>query len=339
VSSKNALGLVSDERGLCLRALGLWLDPLRPAPAAFVSHAHALTGCGSGRVLASPETIALARGLGIAVPEAVTIEWNERIEWPIDPHFGGGTASLSIAPAGHLLGAAQLIVDHPRGRFVYAGDWSAQRDATHAQGEVVTCDELLVTSTFALPIFRFEPIGQTCDAVVEWCAARLLKGETPVVLAQTPGPAQSFAALLASKGLLFEVTDDVQRGCAAYDALGVPIGPVQPLLSAKGKEPCIVIAHAGSRADDLRSIARACVAYASPWALLDAAVEQKRAHAAFVVADHAGYDDLVAMVRGTGATAVHVSRGDAREFAHLLSAQGFDADAFELPAIDERGTS
>ena len=117
------------------------------------------------------------------------------------------------------------------------------------------------------------------------------------------------------------------------------MGTVDPLLSAKGKARGIVIAHAGSRAEELRSIPRACVAYASPWALLDAAVEQKRAHAAFGLTHHAGYDDLVAMVRGTGATAVHVSRGDARELAHLLSLQGIEADAFELPAIDERGIS
>ena len=339
MSSKNALGLASDERGLCLRALSLWLDPLRPSPAAFVSHAHALTGFASGRLLASPETIALARHLGTTAPESVAIDWDTNLEWPIDPHFGGGTARLSIAPAGHLLGAAQLIVDHPRGRFVYAGDWSAQRDVTHGPGEVVTCDELLVTSTFALPIFRFDPLDQAYGPIVDWCAARLAQGETPVVLAQTPGPAQSLAAVFASKGLRFEATDEVRRGCSAYETLGVPMGTAEPLLSAKGKARCIVVAHAGSRPEELRSIPRACVAYASPWAVLDAAVEQKRAHAAFVVADHAGYDDLVAMARGTGAAAVHVSRGDARELAHLLSLQGFEADAFELPAIDERGIS
>lgn len=339
VATKNALGLKLDQHGLCLRALGLWLDPLGPSPAAFVSHAHASSAFAGGRVVASAETMALARGLGAAAAEGVAIDWDGNLDWPVGRDFGGGTARLSIAPAGHLRGAAQLVVDHPGGRFVYTGDWSAQRDSTHGPGAVVPCDELLVTSTFALPIFRFEPLDLAYDPLIDWCAARLLRGETPVVLAQTPGPAQSLAALLGSRGLRFGATDEVRRGCAAYEALGAPLGPVESVPSAKGSARCIVIAHAGSRPEDLRSIPRACVAYASPWALLDAAVEQKRAHAAFVVADHAGYDDLVAMVRGTGATAVHASRGDALEFAHLLSRDGFDADAFELKAIDERGTS
>lgn len=335
----NALGLELDERGLRLRALGLWLDPVGAAPAAFVSHAHASGGFSSGKAIATEQTLAIARGLGLAISSGIGVDWEGKLEWPIERDFGGGTARLSVARAGHMLGAAQLIIDYPGGRFVYAGDWSAQHDSTHEAGEVVSCDELLVTSAFALPIFRFEPLSVVAERVVDWCRARLSDDETPVLILQNPGPAQAIAAALSSSGPSVVATEDVRRGCDAYEGLGIAIGPVASLSSARGGPRGVVIAHAGSKPDDLRTISRPCVGYASPWALLDASVEQRRANAAFVLSDHADYDGVVAMARATGANTVHVSRGDAGVLARLLLRQGIDADAFELPAIDERGAS
>ena len=71
------------------------------------------------------------------------------------------------------------------------------------------------------------------------------------------------------------------------------------------------------------------MAYASGWALLDAAVEQKRADAAFVLSDQADHDQLVALVRGAGSVEVVATRGDARAFVQLLRGVGVDAAALE----------
>ncbi len=289
-------------------------------------------------MLASPETIALACAL--ASPSSwcgERVGWDESIELPIDRAFGGGTAKLTMARAGHVLGAAQLVVDHPGGRMAYTGDWSGERDGTHGAGDVVRCDELVVTSTFALPIFRFDPIAQTLAAVCDWCVDQLAKETQPVVLAQTPGPAQAIAQSLAARGLAVEAHDAVLRACAAYETLGVPVGPVRA-LSERARD-VVVVAPASARATDVRRRVATSVAYASGWALLDSAVEQKRADAAFPMADHADCDALVALVEATGARHVLVSRGDARAFARVLRARGTEAEAFELTAIDDRGAS
>jgi putative mRNA 3-end processing factor len=334
------LGLELQGGDLCLRALGLTLDPAGSAPAAFISHAHVPgKALESGRVLASPETLAIlaSLGAGAGAGHGEPIGWADAVELPVDPAFGGGTARLSIAPAGHALGAAQLVVDHAAGRLVYTGDWSGGTDATHATGVVVPCDELVTTSTFALPIFRFEPGARTLSALVEWCATKLEDGVIPLVLAQSPGPAQSIARALAERGLAVAGDDDMRRVCAAYEALGVAIGPVR--AHEPRQRGAVVLAAPGARANQLRGRGRVEVAYASGWALLDAAVEQKRADAAFVYADHADHDELVALVRGSGARRVRTTRGDARTFAHLLRGMGIEAEAIELPPIDERGAS
>jgi putative mRNA 3-end processing factor len=340
VSDQNKLDLRADDAGLCLRALGLWLDPTRAAPAAFVSHAHSAGAMAARTVLASRETLGLAQALGAPVGGARALHWGEPIEWPVDSAFGGGAARLSIAPAGHLLGAAQLVVEYAGGRLVYTGDFSAEESATHQCGVAIPCDELIVTSTFALPIFRFDPQKETLASVGDWCVARLAAGAVPVVLAQNPGPAQSIAHELHKRGVPVAAPDEVRRANDAYEALGVAVGPLLSYEPAK-REAAAVIAPAGARATELRRGRRKRieVAYASGWALLDAAVEQKRVDAAFALADHADHDALMALVKASGAAVVHVSRGDARAFAHMLRTAGIQADATELGAIDERGAS
>jgi putative mRNA 3-end processing factor len=339
VVAAGSLGLDADgDGGIVVRGLGLWLDPPGARPAAFVSHAHALQslGVGAGRVFASPETLAIARALGLAPGDARAIGWGESVEVPVAREHWGGTARLSIAHAGHMLGAAQLVVDHPRGRLVYTGDWSGQSEGTHPPGVVVACDELAVTTSFALPIFHFEPLAAPVAALIDWCARQLAEKTTPVVLTQSPGLAQTVLLALRDRGVAAAVPDDVSSVCRAYESSGVKLGEVG--VYAAGLTGAAVVASARTRRSDLRLKGRAVVAYASGWALLDAMVEQQRADAAFVTSDHADGAALVALVKATGARLVHATYGDARAFGELLhEQQGAEAvSAHEAGSIDER---
>jgi putative mRNA 3-end processing factor len=300
-----------------------------------VSHAHALQslGVGAGRVLASPETLAIARALGLAPGDARAIGWGESVELPVAREHGGGTARLSIAHAGHMLGAAQLVVDHPRGRLVYTGDWSGQSEGTHPPGVVVSCDELAVTTTFGLPIFHFEPLAGPLGALVEWCVRQLSEKATPVILTHSPGLAQTVLLALRDRGVAAAVPEDVSSICLAYESTGVKLGEVGTY--AAGVTGAAVVASSRTRRSDLRLKGRAVVAHASGWALLDAMVEQQRADAAFVTSDHADSASLVALVKATGARLVHATYGDARAFGELLHEHG--AEDGTSPAPPERG--
>jgi putative mRNA 3-end processing factor len=327
------LGVGVAEGNLVVRGLSLALDPSRPAGAAFVSHAHAAGSPCSEPVLSSRETAALAHASGWR-----TLEWGETIEVPVDGGHGGGSARLSLAPAGHVLGAAQLVVDHARGRLVYAGDWCGDLDATLAAGAVVPCDELIVGAAFGLPIFRFDPRVAALGALVEWCARRIDAGRTPVVIAGTPGNAQAIVHALSTRPLSVVADERVRGDCEAYESLGVAVGRPGALDGAVPEGAAAVVSPAG-RATSLRGRKGIDVAYASAWALLDAAVEQRRADASFVLADRADHEALVALVRASGARRVIVTRGEAAAFAHVLRREGIDAEAIPLPAIDDRGAS
>jgi putative mRNA 3-end processing factor len=336
------LGLVLGDHGLFVRALDLWLDPagvspVGPETAVFVSHAHAAANATGSRALASPETIALSGALGWTFSEAHPMAWGETIPWAIGSGYGGGTAHLSIAPAGHVLGGSQLVIDHPRGRLVYTGDWSSEPDATRPPGEAVACDELVITSAFGLPIFRFRPMQRVAADIVGWCAARLAEDCTPFVLVQTPGPAQSLAHALANRGLPVVADAAVLRACTAYETIGAPIGAVADCAGVR--RGAVVLLRADGRVAERQASKRHAVAYASGWAVLDAALAQKKADVGFVFADHADFDGWLALVSSTGASSVYVTRGQARPLAHELRRRGVNADALALEPIDDRGSS
>jgi Cft2 family RNA processing exonuclease len=320
--------------GLVLPEVGLHLDPRRAAPAAFVSHAHAdhLGAWGSEAVYASRETIALMerRRPPDVTLHARPLEWGETIE------LGG--AKISLAPAGHVLGAAQLVVDHAGGRSVYTGDYRTGPGLTHAEGKPVPCDELLIESTFALPIFKWPDRARAMADLVMWCKARLSEGETPVVLAYVLGKSQELIARLLAEEVPLAAHGAIYNMCQVYESLGHGMGVADGRLVTyadykEKKEPRVVVVPPGAHTRMFKGGAK--IAYVSGWALLDAAVEQRRADAAFVISDHADHDDLVATAKATGARHVIATLGDAAPLAHILRRHGVHASAIDLPSIDE----
>ena len=312
--------MLATEAGLYLPELDLHLDPKREVARSFVSHAHAdhahEGALRSAEVLATPETLALlAARRGAPVPGGRPLAWGDAIERKL---ASGRTARLSVAPAGHVLGAAQLVVEHPGGRLVYTGDYQSGPGRTHAAGEPVPCDELVIESTFALPIFRFPDRGAELASIVVFCRDALAGGQTPVLLGYSLGKAQELARGLFDAGIPAVAHGAVHRVAAAYEALGVPLGIAEGALRPYAAEPpsrrregplgaALLVPPSAHAHPTVRKRKDAVVAYVSGWALIDAAVERHRADRGFVLSDHADHDDLVATVHATGARRVYTT--------------------------------
>ena len=333
--------------GLYLPELDLFLDPSVPVARAFVSHAHGdhAGALGSPLLLASRETMALAvarapapsngdAALGVAA--SAGLPFGE----PFDLPAAEGTARVTLAPAGHVLGAAQLVIDHPRGRLVYTGDYQPGGGETHAAGAPVACDELIVESTFALPIFRFPDRAHTREAIVLECRAALAAGDAPVVLAYALGKAQEIIAALLAAELPVVAHGAVHKVSAVYEQLGVEQGVadgrLRPYAEEKAKPaPAVLVTPPRTRQQPMvKKRKRARVLYVSGWALLDASLERHRADRGFALSDHADHDELVALVRASGAQHVHAVHGDTEILAQLLREQGIASTAVDSAALD-----
>ncbi len=328
-SPEDALAVVARAEGLYVPALDLFLDPSAPVPRAFVSHAHGdhVAFGGGGRALASRETAALLGerfGLGVSDPLA----WGEAIPWdaPVGPSV------LTLVPAGHVLGAAQLVADTPAGRLVYTGDYQSGPGLTHAAGAPVPCDVLILEATFGLPIFRFAAREGVRAEIAGWCAARLAAGETPVLLAYALGKAQELCAALGEAGLPIVAHGAVRKMCAAYERLGVRLPATRPMTGGDAEPAVIIVPPWARRLLKKRKDAR--LAYVSGWARIDAARERFDADAVFTLSDHADFDDLLFTVRTSGARRVYTTYGHAVPFAAILRDLGIDARPLAALGLD-----
>ena len=71
-----------------------------------------------------------------------------------------GDVTVWLAPAGHVLGSAQVVLEHGGMRVVVSGDYKRRFDPTCTPFQVVPCDVFVTEATFGLPVFVHPPDGE-----------------------------------------------------------------------------------------------------------------------------------------------------------------------------------
>lgn len=135
--------------GLYCPEAGVHIDPVRPVERAVITHGHAdHARSGHGAVLATGQTL-----------DIMAIRYGENFCGSAQA-IGYGEAlklrdvEISLHPAGHVLGSAQVLLSSAGRRTVVSGDYKRQADPTCAPFEVVPCDTFVTEATFGLPVFR-----------------------------------------------------------------------------------------------------------------------------------------------------------------------------------------
>ncbi len=127
-----------------------YIDPMRVVPRAIITHGHSdHARPGHAHVLATPETLAIMR----------TRMGEERAGGVLQSLSYGAPlkindVTVTLVPAGHVLGSAQVVMDYQGSRAVVSGDYKRQPDPTCAPFEPVRCDVFVTEATFGLPVFR-----------------------------------------------------------------------------------------------------------------------------------------------------------------------------------------
>src|SRR6516164_9185737 len=156
--------LRSDPAGLYCAPGGFYIDPVRAVDRAVVTHGHSdHARAGHGAVLATAETVAVMQArLGAQAAGAFqAAHYGQRI--------GLGGVTVTLVPAGHILGSAQVVIDYAGRRAVVSGDYKRRQDPTAAPFQLVPCDLFVTEATFGLPVFRHPPdmgeIGKLLDSL------------------------------------------------------------------------------------------------------------------------------------------------------------------------------
>lgn len=271
-----------------------WIDPARPVDTALVTHGHADHARGGhGTTIATPGTLAIM-GVRYGVTEGVVpVGYGETIALP-------GGVKATYVPAGHVLGSAQILLEHAGERVVITGDYKRRPDPTCPPFEPVRCDVFITEATFGLPVFRHPPI----DAEI----AKLLKaradnpGRCVLVGAYALGKAQRVIAELRLAGYADPIYlhGALERMCRLYEEHGVDLGELRLVAGVpKGAlEGQIVLAPPSALNDRWsRRLPDPITAMASGWMRVRQRARQRNVELPLVISDHADWDELTATIR------------------------------------------
>jgi putative mRNA 3-end processing factor len=340
--------LAPTPQGLYCPVGDFFIDPMRPVARALITHGHSdHARAGHGAVLATAETLAIMRvrcGEGFAgTTEAARYGEGREI----------AGVRVSFHPAGHILGSAQIRVEHQGLRIVASGDYKEVADPTCAPFEPVACDVFITEATFGLPVFRHgDPrgqIGKLLDSVA------LFPERAHLVGAYALGKAQRLIALLREAGHAQPIFlhGAMEALTLLYEERGVHLGPLKRVRDAGKAELAgsITLCPPSSLQDRwTRRFPDPVSVFASGWMRVRARARQRGVELPLTISDHADWDGLCAAIAATGAPEIWVTHGEEDALVHWCETRGLAArplrlvgygedeaeagSATELPAVD-----
>lgn len=306
------------QRGLHLSDADFWLDPHTRRPAAYVSHGHSDHCKPHGHAVATPATAEFYRLR--TRRESVT-------ELPFhQPHAVGGR-TIELFPAGHILGASQVLVTGSDGRrLVYTGDFKLRAAPCLEEAEVRECDVLIMECTFGHPRYRFPSMSVVQAQLKEFVDRCFSNDVIPVVLGYVLGKSQEALCLLGRAGYRVAAHESIVRVAQAYERQGVQFGEYETLDPANvaalpGK---VVLCPPHLRRVVTERLPRYRTVMLTGWAVDPSARYRYGVHELIALSDHADFDELCEYVGRAKPKVVYTVHGDSG-FSRHLRAQGIEA--------------
>ena len=312
--------------GIYIRPADAWVDPGEPKPRALVTHGHADHARGGHeQVWATPETLAIMECRYGPQPGGVAVPYGEVIRM--------GEVEISFVPAGHVLGSAQIVLEHAGERVVVSGDYKRRSDPTCLPFEPVPCDVFVTEATFGLPVFRHPETVSEVDRLL----LRLHENPERCVLvgAYALGKAQRLIAELRCRGhhAPIYIHGALQRLCDLYAEHGVDLGELRPATGVSKDElkGRIVLAPPGALNDRWsRRLPDPITAMASGWMRVRQRARQRNVELPLIVSDHADWDELTRTIEELAPREVWITHGREDALMHWCMTRQIKARELNL---------
>ena len=319
-----------------------YIDPVRTAvERAVITHGHAdHARAGHGKVLATPETIKITAaryGKNFAKSQQAL---------PIGEHVELNGVRVSFAPAGHVLGSAQAVVDYRGLRMVCTGDFKRRHDPTCAPFEVVPRTHVFISeATFALPVFTHPDTDGEITKLLASVSA--FPDCTHLVGVYALGKAQRVIKLLRQAGYdaPLYIHGALEKLCTLYKAEGIDLGELRTATldkETKGADEQfrggIVLGPPSAFRDKWgRRFPDPILAFASGWMRVRQRAKQGGVELPLIISDHADWNELTQTLRDVAPEELWVTHGREDALCRWAELEGQKARPLRLVGYGDEG--
>jgi putative mRNA 3-end processing factor len=309
------------DKGLYCAPGNFYIDPWQPVEKAVITHAHSdHARMGSAGYLCHTDTLPLLQ-LRLGYNHYQTIAWNEKIYL--------NEVSVSLHPAGHIIGSSQIRIEHKGEVWVVSGDYKTEADGMSGVFEPIPCHTFITESTFGLPIYNWKPQQVIFHDIQNWIRNNEVAGKTSVLIAYSLGKAQrvikavkEVTANIYVHGAIY----NVHQALAQADWNLPTVKRITPELTKDDYKGCVIIAPPSADGSPwMRRFAPYSVGICSGWMQVRGHQRRRNADAGFALSDHADWNGLLQVVKATGAQTVYVTHGFQSVFSRYLNEQGIEA--------------
>lgn len=319
--------------GLYCDAGDFFVDPWKPTRRAVITHAHADHACrGCERYLTTESGMAVLRSRMDPGATIDTLRYGEELR------VGG--VKVSLHPAGHILGSAQVRIESNGEVWVVSGDYKIAPDATCAHFESIRCNTFVSECTFGLPIYRWPVQAEVIEEINRWWRTNRDEKRASILYAYALGKAQRVIAAvdysigpIYCHGAVEKVNSDYRKSGVALPAT---IYAAAELNRSTYDGALLVAPPSASGTPWTRRFGDAATSFVSGWMQVRGARRRRSVDRGFVISDHADWPGLLTAIESSGAERVLLTHGRTGSMVRWLREAGVIADALRTEFIGER---
>ena len=243
---------------------------------------------------------------------------------------------LSLHPAGHILGSAQVRIEKDGEVLVVSGDYKRNPDPTCAPFEPLRCHTFISESTFGLPIFKWPEPDQVMADINAWWRSNREDGRTSILFAYALGKAQRLLAGLDHTIGPILAHGAVEKVNRCYRDVGINLPQTHYVGDYEDKDlikgALVIAPPSADHPAWMRRFPQRSRAFASGWMRIRGNRRRRAVDRGFVLSDHSDWNGLIQTIEASGANKILLTHGYASELVRWLQEQGYDARA--IPTVD-----
>ncbi len=328
------MALISfNDRGIYCERGDFYIDPWLPVKRALITHGHAdHSRIGNDHYLCTDIAAPVIRHrLGDVSLE--TVSYGER------RNING--VSVSFHPAGHIIGSAQIRVEHGGEVWVAGGDHKLADDGIATPFEPVRCDHFITESTFGLPVYRWKPQAETFEEINAWWRENASNGICSVIAGYALGKAQRILqgvdhgiGTVFTHGAVENVNEIIR-------AQGIGLKPSVRVTGRESKSDyrtaLVLSTPAGTGSPWAKKFMPMSIGLCSGWMSLRGPRRRRAVDRGFVMSDHADWGELQETIALSGAAHIYVTHGYTSVLTRYLREKGLDAHELQTQFEGELG--